>query len=310
MTIYTVQFDYSDQDMYASLLKAFKNSVQLFMPGVNFVEKRLASPGKKIKKKHSLLSNTLKLREWKKWMDETDEPTVFMDCDMMLLQPISSAFDEDFDVGYTIRTSAQIPVNGGVVFAKPTEGARQFFTAWLDINEQMYKNPGFHIPYRNKYAGMNQAAFGYLLEHPLPNTTLATFSCAEWNSCSEDWRYVDSHTRVVHVKSVLRKMCFDQRQKPRVPCYKILVDIWNSFLDGKNPTHLIKNLSKNDDLNRNRLEMIVKKTNQTLTHTPAGLTYIRGDAIKHKTGLEKQLKNYHDTTTSAKKSYSAIRGSK
>lgn len=242
MTIFTVQFDYKGERMYDRLMKVFKASVLRVMPDVHFEERNLSCPGTKIKKFHSLLSNTLKLREWVAWMDKTNDNTVFMDCDMLLLQSIECAFEEDFDVAYTVRTSAQMPMNGGVVFAKPTPKARQFFRAWLDVNERMFTNRVFHEPYRRKYAGMNQAAFGYLLENPVAGVNLIKLPCAIWNSCSEDWRFVDGFTKVVHVKSVLRKVVTN----PTHNGYPVLARIWREFEAGSDPSDLINSLSKKD----------------------------------------------------------------
>ncbi len=255
MTIVTVQFDYKGQTMYERLTDVFKKSVDRVMPDVNFVEINLPCPGPKVKKVHSLLSNTLKLREWKKWMDTTDEETVFMDCDMLMLQSIESAFEQDFDVAYTVRTSAKMPMNGGVIFLKPSDGARRFMTAWLDVNERMYKDRVFHAPYRQKYAGMNQAAFGYLLENPLENVTMEQLPCSVWNSCSEDWRWIDSVTKNVHVKSYLRKLVLGigVSRKP-ANAYSKIIEIWRRIESGGDPTPLIEGLSKFDKRNIETIE--------------------------------------------------------
>lgn len=255
MTIFTVQFDYKGQEMYERLVRVFKKSALRVMPDVHFEERNLKCPGSKIPKTHFRLSNTLKLREWVNWLDYTEDNTVFMDCDMLLLQDISSAFENDFDIAYTVRTSAKMPMNGGVVFAKPTEGARKFLHAWNDINDKMFANPTFHHPYRVKYAGMNQAAFGYLMEHPVEGVKLLRLPCAIWNSCSEDWNKVNASTRIVHVKSVLRKVVLGGNRS----AYKPITDIWRAYEKDNDPELYLKRLRPMSEEEKQKLERLIAK---------------------------------------------------
>jgi len=245
MTIVTVQFDYAHHNTYKRLVDVFRKSVNVTMPDVKFETIVLKSPGEKVSKLHSLLSNTIKLRAWKKWMDETNDNTVFMDCDMLVLKPIESAFDLDFDVAYTVRTRAEMPMNGGVVFVKPTDEGKRFIAEWLDVNERMYVNRKFHQPYRQKYAGMNQAAFGYLLENPLDNILLKPLPCHTWNACSEDWSFVNGKTKIVHYKSQLRKLAvmhMSTREIASTGALNFLVEIWRRYEEGENPAKLINAL--------------------------------------------------------------------
>ncbi len=94
--------------------------------------------------------------------------------------------------------------NGGLIFVKPTPASRRFFKMFRETNERMYWDPLFHQRWRDKTAGMNQAAFWYLVCKVDHGAKLATLDCREWNACDEDWPDVDDETRMLHVKGRLR----------------------------------------------------------------------------------------------------------
>jgi hypothetical protein len=295
MTIFTVQFDYKGQEMYERLVRVFRKSALRVMPEVRFEERNLKCPGNKIPKIHFRLSNTLKLREWVKWLDYTEDNTVFMDCDMLILQDISPAFDLDFDIAYTVRTSAKMPMNGGVIFAKPTEGARKFLYAWNDINDKMFANPTFHHPYRVKYAGMNQAAFGYLLENPIEGVNLLRLPCAVWNSCSEDWNKVNASTRIVHIKSVLRKVVLGGNRS----AYKSITDIWKAYENGTDPEQYLKRLPPMTEGEKKKLEKLIGMNPED--HTLSDMDFLKNYKVRRKdskhTPIRRKQSNTHTTYT-------------
>lgn len=111
-----------------------------------------------------------------------------------------------WDIGYMKRTSGPLPFNGGVVFVRNTADGKAFIKLWHDINLQMFHNSKFHNPWRKKYAGMNQASFGYLFETGGFAAALKEFPCLIWDNCREDWPYIDEHTMIIHVKSELRRL--------------------------------------------------------------------------------------------------------
>lgn len=204
MKICSVVFNYQGMTNYDRLARVLEYTAHRFCPGAGFELVRIPAP-KQFINKRCFASNTVKLAEWLRVMNDTDDDVVFMDCDTAILRDISPAFAGDFDIGYTVRTRG-IPFNCGVVFVRNTPAAKQFVAVWRDINDKMYHNTKLHNPYRHKYAGMNQAAFGYVLEHGGAGAALRKFPCHEWNACKEDWPAVDGTTRVLHVKSDLRRM--------------------------------------------------------------------------------------------------------
>jgi len=212
LKIVSVQFDYRGVNKYNILSKVFEYSVRKNCPNAELELLKVKPPETRRKaRSKSFASNTLKLGLWLDVLKKTDDNVVFMDCDMIVLKDVSEAFNYDFDIGYTVRTNSSIPFNGGVVFVKNTKKAIKFIETWKEINKQMYDNYTFHMPYRNKYAGMNQASFGYLLEKKNYDAKLKPFKCDIWNACDDNWRNISKDTKVIHVKGGLRRSVLSPR---------------------------------------------------------------------------------------------------
>lgn len=213
MKIVAVQFDYPGTNRYNILSKVFEYSVKVNCPEAELEILKVKAPIIKGKvRSKSFASNTLKLDLWLDTLNNTEDNVVFMDCDMIVLKDISDAFNSDFDVGYTKRTGSRIPYNGGVVFVKNTQKAREFITLWKNINLKMYDDYVFHKPWRNKYGGMNQAAFGYIMEKENYRAKLKKFGCDIWNACDDNWKKLDDKTKVIHIKGTLRRNVLMDRQ--------------------------------------------------------------------------------------------------
>ena len=231
MKIITVQFNYRN-DWYDRLLRAFRNSVNLQMPDVGLTEYIYnwnASKNEHIERSASMGYNTFKLEKWVEILENAEEKICFTDCDMLMTNRIDDVWKHDFDVAYTYRekwkNSGQgIPYNGGVVFVRPNERSINFFKRWLEINNKMIVDSSFHSGWRKKYAGMNQAAFGYVLEKEPEICKMLELPCPIWNSVDESWRTFNQHTKMVHIKSNLRKTCLGLKKAPINQQY--IVDLW------------------------------------------------------------------------------------
>jgi len=221
MKLISVTFDYDGSKRYEKLAKVLAHSAEKNCPGASF--ELISIPAPKVKStKRAFESNTVKLDLWLQKLRETTEDVVFMDCDMIILRDLQHVFDEDksFDIGYTIRDgkfSTRMPMNGGIVFVRNTPAAIDFIEKWNEANKLMYKdiieNRGtkLHAYWRQRFAGMNQAAFGYLTTGGVIKyeAKLKKLLCSEYNSCIEHWPTVGPHTHVLHIKGNLRSavMC-------------------------------------------------------------------------------------------------------
>jgi hypothetical protein len=218
MRICTVQFSRGESQDYAELLEVYKKSLAKAMPNVPLDEIILDPQTKDMTRNWVFTSNTLKLRAWVDYLERASEPVVFTDCDMLALGDISCAFTEnqDFDIAVTGIDRPHNPINGGVVFVRPNARSRAFFRAWVEANERLYKNPILHNHYIEKWLGMNQAAFGYLMDNGHPVCNLMTLPLNRYNACDSSWGCIDHSTLMLHIKGALRTAVL-KRFKPVGP---------------------------------------------------------------------------------------------
>jgi hypothetical protein len=172
--------------------------------------------------------NSVKLRHWVMHLERTNDNVIFADCDMLCLRDASHAFKFNFDVAYTARTIVnRIPMNGGIMFATPNENSRKFFRNMLIVNDLMLGDVRFHNQWRRKYAGMNQSAFGCVLETRSKGIKIHKFRTLEWNAVDCDWGNVNHRTVFVHYKSKLRKMVLNEIK--RNPTHMKVIRLWDQY---------------------------------------------------------------------------------
>lgn len=227
MKICTVQFDRGLGADYAELLSVFRRSVAKQMPGVVMDEIILGDIPKDYSHNWVYQANTVKLEAWVKYLEQTNEDIILADCDMLATGDAAQAFAEnpDFDVAFTGSLDRKTtPINGGIVFARPTEAARSFFRAWLAANKLLYDNPTLHAKYRARWSGINQAALGYLMNKGYPDCRIQFLPLQRWNNTDSFWHAIDGSTVFVHYKGDLRTAVL-ARQKPHGPM-KIAMELW------------------------------------------------------------------------------------
>lgn len=249
MKIITVQFDYPpemNRPKYSILLDVFRESIKQNMPGTELVEINIEPPmvdGSENDPNINFLYNTIKLRKWVECFDKYDDDLIFADCDMLMISSAEHAFDQDFDVAFTERTIKRVtdvtdvekywgrksidrmPMNGGIMFARNNQRAKDFFNKMLEINDKMYyEDEDLHQKWRIKYAGMNQAAFGCVYEEYPEIAKVIPLPCRIWNAVDGDWHAVNNHTIFMHVKSKLRKLVMT-KQRP-YGNFKVAMQKW------------------------------------------------------------------------------------
>jgi hypothetical protein len=212
LKIYTVTFDFGEATTYKVLNEVFIHSVEKNCPNAEWRYDELDEPELNgiIK---GFVTNTVKLDLWVKELEKCEEgdELVLIDCDMLVLGDISPVFKKDFDVAYTFRTQSKWPMNGGTMFVKVNDRSRAFFYKFLEINNTMLKDKVLHQKYRDVYAGMNQAAFGYILEHHKDIAKLKALPCAIWNVCEHYDQAIKNGAKILHIKGKLRQNIFRDR---------------------------------------------------------------------------------------------------
>jgi hypothetical protein len=234
MRIATVVFDYAGEDIYAHLLDVFKYSAGKAMPSVPVDVYEIETPDHYGTCKRGFTSNTAKLEKWVEIIDNASDDILLMDCDMAILRDMGEAWKYDFDIAYTERYNAVCPMNGGVIYVRPNETTREFFRMLRDVNNAMYSDKDFHAPWLKKYAGMNQAAWGFLVECVDHGAKLLALPCVEWNCCDEDWDKINDQTRAIHVKGELRRACMrkikgEKKNGGEYPRVLVGLNVWTSL---------------------------------------------------------------------------------
>lgn len=174
--------------------------------------------------------NQYKLVEWNKVVQAATEDTILMDVDMVVYHDISDVFEKDFDVCYTRRTATRMPLNGGVLFVKPTKAAREFFTQWLKVDAELLQKRNRYQPYIRKYGGQNQASFGWMLERGKYDAKIKHVDCTWYNCCNEEWPGINDATRVVHHKGALKRICSRSGEyRAYHPKYEVALKKWKAM---------------------------------------------------------------------------------
>jgi len=219
VNFFMVHFDNTRNKQYKILSEVFEKSIKNKMPNANIINKYLNSKElptlKKIPKNHkyymSYKCNTLKLKYWNDYVNNYNTNTVLIDCDMLLRNSIDSIFENDFDIGLTVRKKTFNTLNGGVIFIKkPNDNIKEFFNRWYELNNYLLENPKELEYYSRKYLpGINQSSLCLLLENEEQNYNIKYFPCEKWNSCQDSWRKIYRvNSNIVHIKSNLRKEIF------------------------------------------------------------------------------------------------------
>ncbi len=186
--------------------------------------------------------NTQKLDHWVAALEALPDGArlLLIDADIMILRPLDDIWDREFDLAYTIRKApVQVgskdylfPFNLGVMFWRVSPRVRSFVRAWRDRNHQLFENPGDHLAWRKRFGGVNQAAFGQLLEEGGAGAlALLELGCEEWNCEESAWdRFDPARTRIVHLKSALRRSVFSPFYRTEGPAAMLdLAERWRQL---------------------------------------------------------------------------------
>ena len=151
--------------------------------------------------KHDIIEETLR----------ENERVAYVDGDAILTEPIDSVFDDDFDVGVTIRVVREIRqylgnprvgyFNSGVLFFRQTPGAFDFIQKWRELSatvgvEQAAVNE-LIIPHMSWDPKTSSKAPQFV---ELPHTRVKIFECLEYNNFYKDKR----RAKIIHYKNTVK----------------------------------------------------------------------------------------------------------
>lgn len=123
------------------------------------------------------------------------------DLDLMFLREIESVFAQPFDVAYTVRATS-LRYNTGLWFMRPS--GRRFVELWTEWTRKIQASPREWHTLLRVFGGIDQLALHFAVVEG-GGCDLLELPCREWNATQSEWAAVDESTRVVHVKSALRR---------------------------------------------------------------------------------------------------------
>lgn len=214
---FTPQDRPEEGEHWARMARALRKTAELHCPGWDIeIEEIHPEPMESARKSRANATNSQKLRHWvDRVLAAADgQELLLMDVDAFIVGSLDEAFaDPAFDLTYTVRPPGKaFPFNGGVLFLRVSANVRAFMHIWRRENDHMLADRRYHGPFYVKYGGINQAAFGKLLEDGIPHAlglNIRTLPCETWNCENTSWAaYEPGVTRIVHAKSALRRRIF------------------------------------------------------------------------------------------------------
>jgi len=172
--------------------------------------------------------NSAKLDHWRDRITAAadGDRVLLIDVDTMITGPLDPVWDLPFDLAYT-SAAERLPLNAGVVFVRVSPSTRGFLEQWAAVNRSFLGDAAALRPWRARYAGINQAALGFMLERAGHGCQVARLDGAIWNCEDSTWRRFDpATTRIVHLKSDLRRAIFRGLARPAL---STLVAAWREL---------------------------------------------------------------------------------
>lgn len=224
------------RDRYARMARVLEFTVGRHCPDWDLVLDRSQPTGSLVSALgvRSHVYNTQKMERWHRAVLEAPDGArlALLDSDTFLVRSLDPVWERPFDVAYTVKDHVY-PFNSGVVFVRVSERVRAFFDDWLGVQLGLLADARAHEPLRARFGGINQAALGAVLESPLvAGLTVLGLPCLEWNCEDSAWaRFDPAVTRIVHVKSALRRCVFAMSGQvvAREQHLQPLVDLWRSL---------------------------------------------------------------------------------
>lgn len=174
--------------------------------------------------------NTQKLEWWCDFVAHAaiGDRVLLIDADTAILRQLDDIWEREFDVAYTIRdrSGSKLPINGGVVFIRVNERSKAFVEAWRAENRRMLLDKNWRMNY-GEYGGINQASWMTLVKRKDAGVRALQLHCREWNCEDSTWRTFDPlRTRILHIKSELKRGVFAGQNQRVQPHLRVLVSRW------------------------------------------------------------------------------------
>jgi hypothetical protein len=155
------------------------------------------------------------------------------DLDLMFINSIEDIWEKPFDIAITTRKT--IKYNTGIWFIRDNERAKDFLHKWIvntEILVDMVKSGNEEIkPYIHENGGIDQASLDMTINHEISKAKVFELDSTIWNACQHEWEHVTEETKIIHIKSNLRKFCFRQKKEEPPEYMKPLIKTWRMHYD-------------------------------------------------------------------------------
>ena len=216
---------YFERDIrYRKLLNVFYNSAKEKMPAIPIEVLSFQPPVQKY------TTNEINNHHWDTYYAFmakinhaliTPSNVLMADNDLIFLNSVEDVWKKDFDVAITVRNH-RCRYNTGVCFARDTIAAKYFLTRWKD-NTCAVANR-FDLREIQTWWGIDQASLNLTIKEGI-KLKLLELPCQEWNAEQTNWRNVTTRTKIVHIKSGLRRIVFGlEKMNPRYYYLKPIVE--------------------------------------------------------------------------------------
>ena len=139
---------------------------------------------------------------------ELNDNILMADSDIIFTGSVNSVWQKDFDIAITTRNH-KCKYNTGIVFIKPTREAKQFLRVWKQHTREIAKR--YNIREFRQWMGIDQASLHKTIQEKIP-VKLIELPCHIWNAEQTSWKDITKETKVIHIKSGLRRIYFDEER--------------------------------------------------------------------------------------------------
>lgn len=191
--------EYETNDYYMQMENYLQQSIKKNAPGVeivmhdiDFTEEELVFLAKCKEllwtplcltplKWHKISTNYLKLKRQAEIASYMDCDIVFMDSDMLVVDNPFDVFNDNFDIGLTNRGKGN-PVNGGMVFLKPANGAK-IYAEWESVATEMIQSVDLMKKWLKFRGGICQGSLAEMIERGFEDRyNVAYYPCSVYNA--------------------------------------------------------------------------------------------------------------------------------
>jgi lipopolysaccharide biosynthesis glycosyltransferase len=240
MKIITHFFTGQDTD-YGRLFSVFQQSAKHHMPDVEIILVQTPPPSypEQVPEGVSAVKYYHHIATAKAFLDICDylplnEDVAVCDADLMFTGSLESIWDYPFHIAFTSR-NYKARFNTGIWFLRGNDTrSKDFVQKWNDnvlvLLGKFYNNQMREI---NKFAGIDQSALVRTLvklkrsENP---PIAKRISCQIWNATQSEWHLITDETKVIHIKSALRKHVLNNSDPlPEKSYLQPIINQWREY---------------------------------------------------------------------------------